>query len=98
MAYSSVEKVLDVLKLAYFDPAIVGEAAKGLGVVAKGKGKGKETHLTAKVSVPPITARYQNLISDTQFQLLWAQKLWNFALPKIIEGDSEAKGESIRDC
>jgi hypothetical protein len=25
-------------------------------------------------------------------QLLWAQKVWGFALPRIIEGDQDAKG------
>lgn len=25
-------------------------------------------------------------------QLLWAQKLWDFALPRLVEGDAEAKG------
>lgn len=40
-----------MFKLAYFDPAFVNEAAKGLGVIAEGKGKAKErgSHLTAKV-------------------------------------------------
>lgn len=47
---------MDVLKLASYDPVIVGEAARGLGVIAKGKGEDKSSHLTAKVSsfVPQI--------------------------------------------
>lgn len=43
LAYESVEKIIELLKLASFDPVFVGEAAKGLGIVAEGKGgdKGK---------------------------------------------------------
>lgn len=51
LSYSSVERVIDILKLSYYDPVIVGEAARGLGVVAKGKGEDKASHLTAKVSL-----------------------------------------------
>lgn len=52
-----------MFKLAYFDAAFVNEAAKGLGVIAEGKGKAKErgSHLTAKVgslgSVPSARGR-----------------------------------------
>jgi DNA repair/transcription protein MET18/MMS19 len=47
-----LEKITDVLKLAYFDPVFVEETARSLGVVAEGKGKAKEkvSHLTSKAS------------------------------------------------
>lgn len=45
-----MERVIDVLKLSYYDPVIVGEAARGLSIIAKGKGEDKSSHLTAKVS------------------------------------------------
>lgn len=89
-----------MFKLAYFDPAFVNEAAKGLGVIAEGKGKAKErgSHLTAKVrsvdSIPSsrcrLTLPWTIMLIDRQ--LLWAQKVWGFALPRIIEGDQDAKG------
>jgi DNA repair/transcription protein MET18/MMS19 len=44
-----VERVIDVLKLSANDPVIVAEAARGLGVIAKGKGADKASHLTVKV-------------------------------------------------
>lgn len=53
MAYTAVSRIADILKLASFDPILVNEAARGFGVLAEGKGKGKAqgSHLTAKVSV-----------------------------------------------
>jgi DNA repair/transcription protein MET18/MMS19 len=44
-----VERVIDVLKLSANDPVIVAEAARGLGVIAIGKGDDKASHLTVKV-------------------------------------------------
>ncbi|WWC73452.1 uncharacterized protein I206_107422 [Kwoniella pini CBS 10737] len=69
LAYSSLERVIDILSLSNLDTEFVGFAANALGILAQGKGVG---HLTAK--------------------LLFAQKLWNFVLPKLIEGDKEANG------
>ncbi|KAK8849457.1 hypothetical protein IAR55_004790 [Kwoniella newhampshirensis] len=71
LAYSALIKIIEVLSLSNLDPDFVNEAAKGFGVLAKGKEKG--SHLTAK--------------------LLYAQKLWNFVLPKLIEGDKDAQGK-----
>lgn len=53
LAYTAVGRIIDVLKLASFDPVFVDEAAKGFSVLAQGKGKGKEkgSHLTSKVSL-----------------------------------------------
>jgi len=42
-----VERVIAILKLASFDPEFVNEAARSFSVL--GKGKEKESHLTAKV-------------------------------------------------
>jgi DNA repair/transcription protein MET18/MMS19 len=43
--------VIEILALSNLDPLFVDEAARGFGVLAEGKGKGKErgSHLTAKV-------------------------------------------------
>ncbi|WWD20081.1 hypothetical protein CI109_104555 [Kwoniella shandongensis] len=71
LAYSALNSVVEALSLSNLDPEFVGEAAKGFGVLAKGKEKG--SHLTAK--------------------LLHAQKLWNYVLPKLIEGDKDAQGK-----
>ena len=53
LAYTAVSRIVDILKLASFDPVVVNEAARGFRVLAEGKGKGKSqgSHLTAKVSV-----------------------------------------------
>ncbi|EAL20722.1 hypothetical protein CNBE0870 [Cryptococcus deneoformans B-3501A] len=69
LAYTALDKVIEVLGLFSMDPEFVSEAARAFGVLAK-KGDG---HLIAK--------------------LLYAQKLWNFVLPKLIEGDKEASGK-----
>ncbi|WVW86641.1 hypothetical protein I302_108694 [Kwoniella bestiolae CBS 10118] len=69
LAYSALERVIDILSLSNLDPEFVRFAASGFGILSQGKGNG---HLTAK--------------------LLFAQKLWNFVLPKLIEGDKEATG------
>lgn len=58
LAYSAVERVVEILPLSNLDPDFVREAAVGFGVLAegKGKGKGKErdiSHLTTKVSQLP---------------------------------------------
>ena len=50
LSYTSVDRILEVLKLSSFDPDFVGSSARGLSIIAKGKGKSKDTHLTAKVS------------------------------------------------
>jgi DNA repair/transcription protein MET18/MMS19 len=92
LAYTSVERVNEVLKLSYYDPIIVGEVARGLGVIAKGKGEDKASHLTAKVSAQDRDALGRGTWAD-EIQLLWAQKMWNFALPKLMEGDANAKGK-----
>ncbi|WRT69441.1 uncharacterized protein IL334_006427 [Kwoniella shivajii] len=70
LAYSALEKVIDILSLSNLDPEFVPHAAAGFGILAQGKGKG---HLTSK--------------------LLYAQKLWNYVLPKLIDGDKEASGK-----
>lgn len=51
MAYTACERVIEILALSNLDPLFVDEAARGFGVLAEGKGKGKErgSHLTAKV-------------------------------------------------
>jgi DNA repair/transcription protein MET18/MMS19 len=51
VAYSAIDRPISVLKLSSVDPAFVDEAARNFGIVAQGKGKGKEqaSHLTAKV-------------------------------------------------
>jgi DNA repair/transcription protein MET18/MMS19 len=52
LAYTSSERVIEILSLSNLDPLFVDEAAKGFGILAEGKGKGKErgSHLTTKVS------------------------------------------------
>jgi DNA repair/transcription protein MET18/MMS19 len=58
LAYSSTDRILDVLKLSSFDPAFVDASARGLGVIAKGKGQNKDSHHTAKVGLPgPVQSR-----------------------------------------
>ncbi|KIR60191.1 DNA repair/transcription protein MET18/MMS19 [Cryptococcus bacillisporus CA1873] len=69
LAYTALDKVIEVLGLFSMDPEFVNEAARAFSVLAK---KG-DVHLTAK--------------------LLYAQKLWNNVLPKLIEGDKEASGK-----
>ncbi|ODO00637.1 DNA repair/transcription protein MET18/MMS19 [Cryptococcus wingfieldii CBS 7118] len=68
LAYTALEKVIDVLSLFSMDPLFVEASAKAFGVLAR-KGDG---HLTGK--------------------LLYAQKLWNFALPKLVQCDKDASG------
>ncbi|KAK4683806.1 DNA repair/transcription protein MET18/MMS19, partial [Tremellales sp. Uapishka_1] len=65
LAYTAIERVLEILPLSNLDPAFVDEAARGFAVIAEGKTKG--SHLTAK-------------------------KMWNFVLPKLIQGDKDAEG------
>ena len=52
LAYTAMERVIDILKLSSFDPIFVNEAASSFGILAKsaGKGKGRASHLTVKVS------------------------------------------------
>ena len=52
LAYTGVDRVIEILALSNLDPIFVDEAARGFGILAEGKGKGKErgTHLTTKVS------------------------------------------------
>lgn len=38
LAYSSIDKLLDLLKLAYFDRRFVETVARGFSVLAEGKG------------------------------------------------------------
>jgi DNA repair/transcription protein MET18/MMS19 len=51
LAYTASEKVIEILALSNLDPPFVDEAARGFGILAEGKGKGRErgSHLTAKV-------------------------------------------------
>lgn len=46
--------MIEILALSNLDPIFVDEAARGFGILAEGKGKGKEkgTHLSTKVSSP----------------------------------------------
>ena len=50
-AYTASDRVIEILALSNLDPLFVDEAARGFGVLAEGKGKGRErgSHLTAKV-------------------------------------------------
>lgn len=91
-AYTAIDRPISVLKLASVDPAFVDEAARSFGIVAQGKGKGKEktSRLTAKVSSDPVVQVASSFLADAQ--LLFAQKIWNHVLPRLIEGDQEAKG------
>lgn len=55
LAYSAIDRVVEILALSNLDPYFVDEAARGFGVLAEGKGKGKgkgkeQSHLTGKVS------------------------------------------------
>lgn len=54
LAYTGVDRVIEILALSNLDPIFVDEAARGFGILAEGKGKGKEkgTHLSTKVSSP----------------------------------------------
>lgn len=53
LAYSSIQRIVEILSLSNLDPAFVQEAACDFGVLAesggKGKGKGRGAHLTTKV-------------------------------------------------
>ncbi|WVQ75192.1 hypothetical protein IAR50_004803 [Cryptococcus sp. DSM 104548] len=69
LAYTALERVIDVLSLFSMDPLFVEASAKAFGILAH-KGDG---HLTGK--------------------LLNAQKLWNFVLPKLVQGDQDASGK-----
>ncbi|WVQ79530.1 hypothetical protein IAT38_001629 [Cryptococcus sp. DSM 104549] len=46
LAYTALARVIEILTLSNLDPEFVNEAARGFGVLAKGKG---ESHLTAKL-------------------------------------------------
>lgn len=56
LAYVAVDRVIDILGLANLDPYFVDEAARGFGILAEGKGKGKEkgSHLTTKVCIHQV--------------------------------------------
>lgn len=49
LAYTALGRIIEILSLSNLDPAFVDAAAKGLGVLAESKSKGK--HLTAKVGL-----------------------------------------------
>lgn len=68
--------------LAYTDDSeVVSLVAPAFGILAEGK-KGRGAHLTAKVSF--------HLVRKANNQLLWAQRLWNFLLPKLTAGEKGA--------
>ncbi|WVF68679.1 hypothetical protein IAT40_003451 [Kwoniella sp. CBS 6097] len=46
LAYTALDRVLEILTLSNLDPDFVGHAASGFGILATGKGK---SHLTAKL-------------------------------------------------
>lgn len=100
LAYTAVDRLIEVLSLSNLDPYFVDEAARGLGVLAEGKGKGKgkeSSHLTAKVRSYLRWSHLHQILWCWRFvdgQLLHAQKMWNYVLPKLVEGDKEASGQS----
>lgn len=95
LAYSSVQKLVELLGSGPADAAFVHEAACGFGVLAegggKGKGKGRGAHLTTKVSRSVDHCMLLCCAVLTFAKLLHAQKLWNFVLPQLIAGDKEAQ-------
>lgn len=81
LAYEAVQRVVDILKLASFDPLFIDFAARSFSILSApiaptpaGKGKKPRSMLTVK--------------------LLHAQKLWSFLLPLLQTGDTEQTGRA----
>jgi DNA repair/transcription protein MET18/MMS19 len=84
LAYTAVDRLLDILSMVASDPLFVDQAAQSFAVIAQSRAK--MPHASVKVGPRhwlPLT-----------WQLLYAQRMWNHVLPRILAGDREASGRA----